>query len=109
MSRIRNAWRALMGAEPEAREAEVHVGSTPVPVTLYRVTSRSGHINFMDPELMAVYGSHHLSCEAAFASIAKRYSYLQVESVDALLIGGKYFGAYSEIKVKKPKRAKGQK
>lgn len=107
MNRIKQAWLALTGRlEPET------VAGPPAnvePVTLYKVrcSPHSSELVFGDPDLSRVWGTYHLSCEAAFAAIGGE-SLLHVEAEDAVRVGNRYFATHSELKVSKPKRPKGK-
>jgi hypothetical protein len=112
MTRLKQAWLALCGKlEPEVREVEV--AGRPVnvePATLYRVDCEYSSISRMvyDKKASELHGTHHLSCEAAFAAI-EGISFLHVESVQALRVGEMYFRKGSELPMAaKPKIAKGK-
>lgn len=119
MSRIRNAWRALMGAEPEVREVVKEVVKTETVLgsaeeaTIYRVVEEE-----KVPEICAGYVyvpgytllkpvADYTTCEQAHAEHPGK----KVQAVKVYRVGRVYVTSLSVTKldVKKPKRAKGAK
>lgn len=106
MSRIANAWRALMGAEPRVvtkTVTEKLLGDA-VEVTLYVATSY---------ECLGMYGgynralAYYTTCQAAHAAHPGK----QIVATKAWKVGRLYVDGLKvyEVNVQKPKRAKGAK
>lgn len=104
MGRIANAVLALAGRLP-AEEIE-EVGAE--DVTVYRVDSETYVLLYAsrDSEWRKAHGTIWPTCEAAFAAIGGLTN-LHVESIEAVRVGSRYFPKSCELKVSKPRKAKG--
>jgi hypothetical protein len=112
MSRILNAWQALIVAEGATREDEIQVeGAASVEtVDVYRLALRGPAVYMLvSDELDQKLRTYHLSCEEAFKAIGSDRNRLSVETRKAIRVGNRYFSADAELRVSKPKRAKGAK
>ena len=104
MSRLANAWDALMGRLPEAVIEEVEVGAE--DVTLYRVDAEVPAFALLTKDgSWKLRGTCWPTCSAAFAAI-KGFDYLHVEEVKAVRVGRRYFLSSAELKVSNPRKAK---
>jgi hypothetical protein len=116
MSRIRNAWRALMGNDPEPEKVEVAVVKTetetilgsPEPVTVFHVTESHGSYSEFGFTTFGVRTiGYYATCEQAHSEHPGK----TVKAVDVWRVGSTYLTSLkvTKIDVKKPKRAKGAK
>lgn len=110
MSRIANAWRALMGVEPEVRTKTVTktvIGSA-TEVTLYVVSEYSNYTIYGP---LSVSRTYYTTCELAHKANPGK----SVATSKALRVGRDYYIPETKklevnsVKVDKPKRAKGAK